>query len=99
MKFAAAALCLALAACGTTYAVPEAGGPAVIAPVQGGSPRSPGDFARVAARVEPAAEAFCREAPGARPRATATSASASRPTRGCRRTRSRPAAATAARWW
>ena len=62
MKFAAAALCLALAACGTTYAVPEAGGPAVVAPVQGGSPRSPGDFARVAARVEPAAEAFCREA-------------------------------------
>ena len=55
-------LCLALAACGTTYAVPDAGGPAVVAPVQGGSPRSPGDFARVAARVEPAAEAFCREA-------------------------------------
>jgi Zn-dependent protease with chaperone function len=67
MKFAAA-LCLLLAACGTTYAVPEAGGPtAGVVPAQvGGGPRSSGDFARVAARVEPAAEAFCREAvPGA----------------------------------
>lgn len=61
--------CLALAACGTTYAVPEAtgggGAPEVSLPA-GGSSRDVGDFRRVAARVEPVAKAMCREqAPGA----------------------------------
>ena len=41
MKFAAAALCLALAACGTTYAVPEAGGPAVAGAGPGRQPAEP----------------------------------------------------------
>ena len=59
----AAALCLMLAACGTTYMVPEAGQVAGVAPlpVRDGPGRSPADFRRVAARIEPAAEAFCRE--------------------------------------
>jgi predicted Zn-dependent protease len=63
-----AALCLLLAACGTTYAVPPAGPGREATPmlVREGPGRSAADFARVAARVEPAAEAFCREeAPGA----------------------------------
>jgi Zn-dependent protease with chaperone function len=60
------ALCLALAACGTTYAVPEAPAPGPVA-VPGPAPQAPaaarraGDFRRVAARVEPAAEGMCRE--------------------------------------
>jgi predicted Zn-dependent protease len=67
MRSPAAALALLLAACGTTYSVPEAvpvqGAPL---PVREGPGRSAGDFRRVAARVEPAAEAFCRdETPGA----------------------------------
>ena len=71
MKSAAAAsLCLLLAACGTTYAVPQSG-PAVLPAAPAGPPgraRTPADFARVVARVEPAAEAFCREeAPSAPP--------------------------------
>ncbi|HVL21871.1 MAG TPA: M48 family metalloprotease [Amaricoccus sp.] len=60
------ALCLALAACGTTYAVP--GGPDATAPQAGAAPASPpgrarttGDYARVLARVEPAAERLCRQ--------------------------------------
>jgi predicted Zn-dependent protease len=66
----AAALILGLAGCGTTYAVPDGGGvPVAIdtgVAVPAGSPRTASDFARVAARVEPAAEAYCREvAPGA----------------------------------
>ena len=62
-----AALCLLLAACGTTYAVPETGpGAGASLPVRDAAGRTPGNFARVAARIEPAAEAFCREeAPGA----------------------------------
>lgn len=71
MKTPALAACLALAACGTTYAVPEGAAPVAVAtavPLPSGSPRSAGDFARVAARVEPAAEAYCRdETPGAPP--------------------------------
>ena len=57
-------LCLALAACGTTYAVPEApmAGPvAQPAAVPRGPARSARDFRRVAARIEPAAEAMCGE--------------------------------------
>lgn len=64
MKPCAALLCLALAACGTTYAVPE-GGPAVLpSPAPAGLPgraRTAADFRRVAARVESVAESFCRE--------------------------------------
>ena len=63
------ALCLALAACGTTYAVPQATAPGPAAapgPAPQAGARRAGDFRRVAARVEPAAEAMCREqAPGA----------------------------------
>ena len=62
------ALCLALAACGTTYAVPQATAPGPAAapgPAPQAGARRAGDFRRVAARVEPAAEAMCREqAPG-----------------------------------
>jgi predicted Zn-dependent protease len=64
---AAAALCLALAACGTTYAVPQATAPDPVA-LPGPAPQGPagarraGDFRRVAGRIEPAAEAMCREA-------------------------------------
>jgi predicted Zn-dependent protease len=68
----APALCLALAACGTTYAVPDGGapGPAVVVPgpaAQGAAgARGASDFRRVAARIEPVAEQLCREeAPGA----------------------------------
>jgi Zn-dependent protease with chaperone function len=67
---AAVLLCLAVAACGTTYAVP-AGGPAAVPPAPGpvtvaGPARTAADFRRVLARVEPAGEAFCRaEAPDA----------------------------------
>ncbi|MER2510624.1 M48 family metalloprotease [Amaricoccus sp.] len=63
----AAALCLLLAACGTTYQVPVADGAAPAAPVAqrtGGKARTPADFRRVAARVEPVAEKFCREERG-----------------------------------
>jgi Zn-dependent protease with chaperone function len=72
MKSAAAALlCLALAACGATYAVPPSGPAAVPVPGParvGGSPRTLADFRRVVARVEPAGEQFCREeAPSAPP--------------------------------
>ena len=63
MKSAVSALlCLALAACGTTYAVPS-GGPTT-APVPSralDSSRDVNDFRRVVARVEPAAERLCRE--------------------------------------
>jgi Zn-dependent protease with chaperone function len=69
MKTAAACLLpLFLAACGATYMVPPAelpsGGTAVPVAVQAypsGSARSVADFSRVASRVEPVAEAFCRE--------------------------------------
>ena len=55
-------LCLLLAACGTAYEVPVSGGPAVPPPqLPAGSARTPADFARVAARVEPAGEGLCRE--------------------------------------
>jgi predicted Zn-dependent protease len=68
---AASALCLLVAACGTTYEVPTAVGPAspptMVGTVPGAS-RSSRDFARVASRVEPTAEAFCRaEVRGAPP--------------------------------
>jgi Zn-dependent protease with chaperone function len=68
-----ALFCLALAACGTTYEVPVATAPGGgAAAVPGAAPRgvagarTAGDFQRVAARVEPVAEALCREeaAPG-----------------------------------
>jgi len=60
------ALCLALAACGTTYAVPQATAPGPVV-VTGPAPQAPAgarsarDFNRVGARVEVAAEAMCRE--------------------------------------
>ncbi len=65
--------CLALAGCGTTYQLPGDGavssipsGSAPAAPA--GAARREADFRRVAARVEPAAEGFCREEhPGAPP--------------------------------
>lgn len=67
-----AALILALAACTTAYetppAPPDATAAARPAPPTGGSARSARDFARVAARVEPAAEAFCRETSPSAPR-------------------------------
>ena len=58
-------LCIALAGCGTTYAVPVASpggtqGTSVVAS-SGGAARSRGDFNRVVSRVEPVAESFCRE--------------------------------------
>lgn len=62
--------CLLVAACGTTYEVPVAGGAAAPAaiPAAGASARSARDFGRVVARVEPAAESFCRaEVAGAPP--------------------------------
>jgi predicted Zn-dependent protease len=67
MRIPAAILALALAGCGTTYNVPDAGpGQGASLPVRDGLGRSASDFRRVAARVEPAAEAFCREEePGA----------------------------------
>lgn len=59
---------LLLAGCGTTYAVPmidgtAAGGPTpASAPAAAAGPaRTRSDFARVAARVEPAAERLCRQ--------------------------------------
>ena len=64
---AACLLPLLLAACGATYQVPSAlppgtGAAPVVAPAAPpGRARTPADFARVAARVEPAAEGFCRE--------------------------------------
>lgn len=61
-------LCLSLAACGTTYAVPvagpdagTAGGQATAPTAPPGRARTPADFARVVARVEPAAERMCRQ--------------------------------------
>lgn len=70
IRASAAALCLALAACGTTYQVPVTGGPAatVVPATQApaGARRSARDFRRVAARIEPVAENVCREeSPGA----------------------------------
>ena len=69
MQSPAAALCLLLAACGASYEVPAvAPGPVATAPARpGGSARTSADFARVVARVEPAAEAFCREEDPAAP--------------------------------
>jgi Zn-dependent protease with chaperone function len=55
---------LALAGCSTTYEVPAPAetGPLVPGrPAPGGSARTSGDFGRVALRVEPVAERFCRE--------------------------------------
>jgi predicted Zn-dependent protease len=55
--------CLLLAAC-TTYEVPvaETGQTGTVRPVaSGGASRGRVDFSRVAARIEPVAEAFCRE--------------------------------------
>lgn len=56
-------LCLAAVGCGPAYEVPAAVGtaPGAVVPagVAGGS-RGARDFARVVSRVEPAAEAFCR---------------------------------------
>ncbi len=67
-KPAAAILCLLLAACGTTYQVPIAENTAPTATPapqrSGGKARAPADFRRVAARVEPVAEKFCREERG-----------------------------------
>lgn len=67
-RSAAAVLCLLLAACGTTYQVPIAEGtvPAATPTPQrtGGKARTAADFRRVAARVEPVAEKFCREERG-----------------------------------
>ncbi len=68
---AALALCLLAAACGTTYEVPVAGDAAIpTGPAPSGAPggRTAAAFGRVAARVEPTAEGFCRqEVPGAPP--------------------------------
>lgn len=67
----AALLCLLLAGCGTAYQLPadtasSAIPPAPASAVPAGAKRTPADFQRVAARVEPAAERFCREEhPGA----------------------------------
>lgn len=60
------ACCLALAACGTTYAVPvagpdAAGSPSVAPAAPAGPARTQRDFYRVLARVEPAAERLCRQ--------------------------------------
>ncbi|PZQ46664.1 MAG: peptidase M48 [Rhodovulum sulfidophilum] len=71
----AAALLLALAGCGATYQVPADPGSSAIPPAPGGAAAGPSgaargasDFRRVAARVEPVAESFCREEhPGAAP--------------------------------
>ncbi len=65
MRLPASLLCLLVAACGTTYEVPVAGGGAPAAPAAGpaavsGASRTARDFSRVVSRVEPAAEAFCR---------------------------------------
>jgi peptidase M48-like protein len=62
-----AALCLLLAACGTAYDGPVADvGQLPPAPSRAGGGRTVADFRQVAARVEPAGEAFCREeTPGA----------------------------------
>lgn len=59
-------LSLALAACGTTYDVPSAGGGGAVTPAASATwdpsrARTPADFSRVAARIEPVAERFCRE--------------------------------------
>lgn len=59
-------LTVLLAGCGTTYAVPEASGGPSVAPATApaaapGPTRTRTDFARVAARVEPAAERMCRQ--------------------------------------
>lgn len=67
--FLSPCLALVLAACGTTYAVPLAA-PDATAPRTDATPapaappgpaRTRADFARVAARVEPAAERLCRQ--------------------------------------
>ncbi|MCB1370803.1 MAG: M48 family metalloprotease [Rhodobacteraceae bacterium] len=70
IRASAAALCLALAACGTAYQVPVTGSPAATAApapeAPAGARRSARDFRRVAARIEPVAENVCREeSPGA----------------------------------
>lgn len=64
----AATLGLFLAGCGTTYQVADDAGSLAIPPAPGstaaapsGRPRTEGDFRRVAARIEPVAEQFCRE--------------------------------------
>jgi Zn-dependent protease with chaperone function len=68
---AAFLLPLLLAACGAAYeAPPPPAGvavPVAAAPVPPGRARTPADFARVASRVEPAAESFCREENGGAP--------------------------------
>jgi predicted Zn-dependent protease len=64
------ALCLLVAACGTTYEVPVASPGEVqvaVAPSRPGGGRTAADFAQVVGRIEPAAEAFCREETGAPP--------------------------------
>lgn len=64
-RYLSLVLLLAVAACGTTYAVPDPGqgdalpSSAASAPV--GPVRDRADFSRVVSRVEPAAEAICRE--------------------------------------
>ena len=63
---AACALLILLAGCGATYevptALPDAGGASVAGPaVPAGRARTPADFTRVASRVEPVAESFCRD--------------------------------------
>src|SRR5262245_10262519 len=61
---------LLLAGCGTTYAVPEppSSPPPVLQPDPGGSGRSAAAFVRVASRIEPVAEALCREEAPSAPR-------------------------------
>ena len=64
--FFAAALTAVLAACGTTYATPDAplrtqGDPPALTPAGRPLSRALSDFRAVAPRVERAAEAFCRE--------------------------------------
>ncbi|WP_181164541.1 M48 family metalloprotease [Amaricoccus solimangrovi] len=71
VRAAAAALSLLVSGCGATYQVPASAGASSLPPapaggVPAGPARAPGDFRRVAARVEPVAESFCREEhPGA----------------------------------
>jgi predicted Zn-dependent protease len=63
-----AALLLLLAACGTTYEVPAVGPAApVAAPSRAAEGVGIGQYRTVAARVENAAEAFCREESPGRP--------------------------------
>jgi predicted Zn-dependent protease len=63
-RHAALLASLVLSGCATTYDVPQAppvAAPVAVAPAPGGSPRATRDFRRVASRVEPTAERFCRE--------------------------------------